>query len=314
MSLIRKTVTARQLVANRANAAKSTGPRTEAGKQQARANALWHGLFSQFSLTTMKDLGEDPAAFERLRKSFYRTFQPQDPFERLLVEELAENRWRRRRLVRVESGKLATRRRAFERKQTWQAAQRGRGFQGLAQHRALAEGGLAGAEQFDEAVRALKLLRVETSRVGFTQEQQSLLRTVYGRTPGLAGALVLAAHARCLNPEGASPEGQQARRQEFLRQVEGEIAAFERLAELDRERQPEITEARKDAEMLPEPKEVETLVRYEAALGTQFDRRLQQLIAWRQARAGRQAALAGIRGRAGEPGMKDRLRSVGAQK
>ncbi len=314
MSLIHKTLTARQLLANRANAAKSTGPRTERGKQQARANALWHGLFSQFSLTTMKDLGEDPAAFERLRKSLYRTFQPQDTFERLLVEELAENRWRRRRLVRVESAKLATRRRAFELKESWQAAQRGRGSQGRAQHLALMEGGLAGAEQFDEAVGALKLLREETSRVGFTEEQQSLLRTVYGNTPGLAGALVLTAHARCLNRQDASPEGELARREEFLRQLEAEIAAFERLAELDRERQPEITEARKDAAMLPESHEVETLVRYEAALGAQFDRRLKQLIAWRQARPGRHAAVAGIRRRVGELGLKDHPRSVGAQK
>ncbi len=36
MSLIHKTVTARQLLANRANAAKTTGLRTERGKQQAR--------------------------------------------------------------------------------------------------------------------------------------------------------------------------------------------------------------------------------------------------------------------------------------
>jgi hypothetical protein len=34
----------RQRAANRANAAKSTGPRTEAGKAKASQNALRHGL------------------------------------------------------------------------------------------------------------------------------------------------------------------------------------------------------------------------------------------------------------------------------
>jgi hypothetical protein len=34
----------RQRAANRANAAKSTGPRTKAGKAKASQNARWHGL------------------------------------------------------------------------------------------------------------------------------------------------------------------------------------------------------------------------------------------------------------------------------
>ena len=36
--------TQRQIAANRANARKSTGPRTEAGKRRAKRNALTHGL------------------------------------------------------------------------------------------------------------------------------------------------------------------------------------------------------------------------------------------------------------------------------
>ena len=37
-------VNARRVKANRANAARSTGPRTETGKAAARLNALRHGL------------------------------------------------------------------------------------------------------------------------------------------------------------------------------------------------------------------------------------------------------------------------------
>jgi hypothetical protein len=39
-----KTISARKLAANRANARRSTGPRTPEGKRRSRANALKHGL------------------------------------------------------------------------------------------------------------------------------------------------------------------------------------------------------------------------------------------------------------------------------
>jgi hypothetical protein len=39
----------RQRPANRANAAKSTGPRTKAGKAKASQNARWHGLAAALS-------------------------------------------------------------------------------------------------------------------------------------------------------------------------------------------------------------------------------------------------------------------------
>jgi len=42
-----KTVTARKIEANRANAAHSTGPRTERGKRNAKFNAVTLGLFAR---------------------------------------------------------------------------------------------------------------------------------------------------------------------------------------------------------------------------------------------------------------------------
>ena len=62
----------------------------------------------------MKELGEDYAAFEELHESLCRAFDPWKGFEQMLVEDMAEIRWRRQRLMRAEAGILATQKRKFE--------------------------------------------------------------------------------------------------------------------------------------------------------------------------------------------------------
>ena len=53
----------RQIEANRRNALKSTGPRTDAGKRAARCNALRHGLMAETVIGALED-AEDYKAFE----------------------------------------------------------------------------------------------------------------------------------------------------------------------------------------------------------------------------------------------------------
>jgi hypothetical protein len=54
---------ARQIAANRSNAAKSTGPTTEQGKQRSRRNALRHGLTAETVISTREN-AQDQMAFE----------------------------------------------------------------------------------------------------------------------------------------------------------------------------------------------------------------------------------------------------------
>ena len=49
-----------RIIANRRNATRSTGPRTDAGKARSRLNGLKHGLRAQ--VLVLPD--EDPAAFQ----------------------------------------------------------------------------------------------------------------------------------------------------------------------------------------------------------------------------------------------------------
>ncbi len=88
-----------RLAANRANAQKSTGPRTEEGKAASRRNALRHGLTAK---TVVLDL-EDPQEFEQFRSRILEAFAPAEGAEQLLTEEVASALWRLKRAQRIEA-------------------------------------------------------------------------------------------------------------------------------------------------------------------------------------------------------------------
>lgn len=92
-------VSLNRLAANRANAQKSTGPRTEEGKAVSRRNALRHGLTAK---TVVLDL-EDPEEFEHFRDRVLQAFAPAEGAERLLTDELAGALWRLKRAQRIET-------------------------------------------------------------------------------------------------------------------------------------------------------------------------------------------------------------------
>src|SRR5215470_11173983 len=94
--------TEKQILANRQNAERSTGPRTESGKRRSRRNAVRHGLKAETIIDSLEDAA-DYSAFERAIKSDY---SPQTAIEGQLVSRLASLLWRLRRAVIFESGLL----------------------------------------------------------------------------------------------------------------------------------------------------------------------------------------------------------------
>src|SRR6516164_3919707 len=90
----------RQIEANRRNASKSTGPRTEAGKQQSRRNSLRHGLTAETIIRSLED-AEDYSAFEA---AVIADYNAQSAVERELVLRLASLLWRLRRATSMETG------------------------------------------------------------------------------------------------------------------------------------------------------------------------------------------------------------------
>src|SRR3712207_6685215 len=88
-----------RIAANRANARKSTGPKTPAGKAAARTNATRHGLAGKQVVIN----GEDPLAYEALRQDLIRAYQPASAAEDILVEEIAQSFWRLQRARAIEA-------------------------------------------------------------------------------------------------------------------------------------------------------------------------------------------------------------------
>ena len=88
-----------RIAINRANARKSTGPRTEAGKQRSSLNALRHGLTGQ----TVVLPTEDHSAYQRHSKSFLDEYHPKDATETQLVQSLIDTSWRMNRAAAVET-------------------------------------------------------------------------------------------------------------------------------------------------------------------------------------------------------------------
>jgi hypothetical protein len=98
LNAARKPVSARKLAANRANAARSTGPRTREGKARVAMNALRHGLAAHAPLLP----GEEPDELEALAAAYQRDLRPRGALEEELVARIVGIAWRLRRVARAE--------------------------------------------------------------------------------------------------------------------------------------------------------------------------------------------------------------------
>ena len=94
--------TSAQLSANRANAQRSTGPRSVEGKSVSRFNALKHGV----DAASIALPGENPAAYQSLADAYDSQYAPGNPAGRFLLDSMIRADWHKQRLQRLESDLL----------------------------------------------------------------------------------------------------------------------------------------------------------------------------------------------------------------
>ena len=92
-------VPGRRLNANRANAQKSSGPRTPEGKAKVSPNALLHGLCASNFVILTEDVGE----FNGYRQSYMGRLGPRDGVEIDLIDRMVHAGWTERRTWSMEN-------------------------------------------------------------------------------------------------------------------------------------------------------------------------------------------------------------------
>jgi hypothetical protein len=96
-----------KIAANRANAQKSTGPRTAAGRNASKMNALKHGILSRETVVRGRCLQEDEREFTALHQRLWDDLMPAGPLEEMLVDRIVTAHWRLRRALKAEAGEIA---------------------------------------------------------------------------------------------------------------------------------------------------------------------------------------------------------------
>lgn len=89
----------KQMIANRQNSLKSTGPRTEEGKGIVCQNAIKHGILCQ-EIPIDETEG---ATFSEFSSRLFIQLNPVGDFEHFIVDRIVSSAWRLRRIVHIET-------------------------------------------------------------------------------------------------------------------------------------------------------------------------------------------------------------------
>ena len=88
-----------QIIANRRNAQKSTGPRTSEGKAAVSQNSVKHGLTAGQDVIS----SESQADFDQYRDQLLAELDPASPMESMLAERIVGLSWRLKRICSIQN-------------------------------------------------------------------------------------------------------------------------------------------------------------------------------------------------------------------
>jgi hypothetical protein len=159
----------KQIKANRANAAKSTGPTSPVGKTIASRNSTRHGFYA----TSVLLPDEDREAFIRMGRRIAAFYSPSSVLEEEQVRTIIETRWQLRRADLVDT-ELFQIYRFYEREQRGvgtafaQDATQGNAFSKLTRYHGFLLRKLQSAEKELERLKAVRAVTQVTASPGAT--------------------------------------------------------------------------------------------------------------------------------------------------
>jgi len=264
---------------------RSGGPRTELGKKRASRNALKNGLYSKVFLLP----SESGSDYERFFAEQFEDWQPVGARERLLVEEMASTKWRKRRFLLAERAECQKHTEFIEWDQQFPKPEENQKTKawtyslinyGLIQK-------LHNPDAVNSCLEILAILQRQIEKNGFNQKKDiHLLEKVYGARIQDHLRTDLYDLYECSMCHLEAPEVDRLRedgwskeecRKDFLRKIEEEIRWLER-HKIERD---SIETARTEVEILrhfvPDASVLDGFQRYETSLDRAFYRAFHEL-------------------------------------
>ena len=301
-------LTPQRLDAARRNSQRSTGPRSEAGKERMKMNAVKHGCDAapENEAAVMRALGEDPERYAALQRELSTTYGPGDAFWDQQVADLGKLYWRRNRIERMQTGLMRRALLAVEERQRTRRRQ----MADVTFDASQVAIDLNMGEPKERCVQLrllLSQLGVMRAQVGarvFTLGQPEVIKTrqqeAIGWRPARLRFLLWVFLERAGGGIGRNDEqkmrdyenqcmggeaGAKRLYQELVRLLGEEVAEVE--AELAEEvaAQEEMDAIERDACLAPAGETWEMLLRQEAALDRSIDRKVRILLTLRQEHA-----------------------------
>lgn len=293
----RKKVTSQaKAESNRKNATKSTGPKTKRGKQIVKWNAMKHGLLSKEVVIETGDGQEDPKEFELLYKCLIDQLKPVGIIEDMLVEKIAVCYWRKRRLIKFESGEILKKQQLT----SWELAEQQLKKISFYKSTIIFDEGRLEMLSLSLGVQYLKRIleniRDEIDAMGYlTENTRDELLKNFGKEQGsIAFQLLLVDHMVKEGPrlckenpeEFGEPISPEKAKKIMLKFIDDEYQKLEAMEEILVKKEEMESEAEVQSRSLPGKETIDKIIRYETALEKQFYRALHELIRLQSARTG----------------------------
>jgi hypothetical protein len=277
------------LAAYRANGAKAHGATSARGRKVVRYNAAKHWGRAEMMRELLPALGEHPEDFEKLRKSLYDGLRPQDPFETVLVDDMADIHWRLRRMLRGEAGQLARARREEKARLAEEDAVVASGRLHMLEPSVAKVGGFVmlkdSGPKFACITERLETLMLMVGDGLFIEGGLELLKHIYGPNPGSRGGDLMTLYGKGVN---AAAAGETERVEEYKAKLfdllRREIAWFGECAADERQARAELRAPRIEAAMLEGKFDLFKSITYQEGMERRFERKWRLLMKHRSRR------------------------------